>query len=276
LNPDNLPAGAQLMPRPTLPERHEINELLWFPRAYTHPVTLHNDNPHVGTAVFLRHGERLFAFTAAHNIREDTTIHFRLLAASERRLFDVLATYIHPDYHPDPFTETSPFDLAILELEPNAAVSAGDVRQLYTGEFGSLPAGQPRPVSEAFVWVVGFPCELARPEGQQITLYQTAFATQILELSDELLALHYPTSAYQMPHNGTTCEEGNMTLTPRGYSGGGVWVVRNPPGVMFDPIRHVKMVGVQTHWSSTSRRIWCVPSKVVVEAFRQFRPDLPI
>ena len=276
MNPNNLPAGAQLMPMPTLPERHEINELMRAPRAYTHAVTLHNDNPHIGTAVFLRHGERLFAFTAAHNIREDTALHFRLLAASVRRQFDVLDTYIHPDYHPDPFSETSPFDLAILELEPNAVVSAGDVQQLYAGEFGPLPAGEPRPTTEAFVWVVGYPCELAQPEGQQITLRQTAFATQILESSPELLALYYPTHGYQMPHDGTSCQEESMTPTPRGYSGGGVWVVRNPPGVLFDTIRHVRMVGVQTHWSPDTRRIWCVPGKVVVEAFRLFRPDLPI
>lgn len=126
------------------------------------------------------------------------------------------------------------------------------------------------------VRVVGFPCELAQSSGQQITLRQTTFATQILELSDELLTLHYPTSAYQMPHNETTCEEGNMTPTPGGYSGGGVWVMRNPPDVLFDPLRHVKMVGVQTHWSPDTRQVWCVPSKVVVDAFRQFRPDLPI
>lgn len=81
------------------------------------------------------------------------------------------------------------------------------------GEFGPLPAGEPRPTSEAFVWVVGYPVELAQTEGQQITLRQTSFAAQILECADERLTLHCPTSADLMPHNGTTCEQGNMTET---------------------------------------------------------------
>lgn len=267
-----MPVGAELLPAPTLAECHEVNEVMRAVRAYTHPVILNAKSPEVGTAVLLRHGERLFAFTAAHNLRDDTTIHVRLGMDGGRTRFDILSTYTHPKYDPAP--TTSKFDLAILELEPNPAISAGDVEQLYTGGFGKLPEGEYRPVSNAFVWVVGYPSELAKAGKDETILYQTSFCTQILEHSPAELSLHYPAEAYQMPHDGTSFQLGKTTTTPHGYSGGGVWVTTNPPGVFFNPSRHIKLVGIQTHWSSSSRLVRCVPSKVVVEALKDFKPDL--
>jgi hypothetical protein len=272
VSPDKLPAGAELLPAPTLDERHEINELMRAVRAYTHPVVFNTRNPHLGTAVFLRHGERLFAFTAAHNIKDDTTIHFRLSSANERAVFGVLSTYVHPKYDPEP--PTSKFDLAILELEPNPAVTAGDVAQLYTGEFGKLPEGEHKIVGNAFVWVVGYPAELAKPSEGNILLNQTSFCTQILEHSPDEFSLHYPATGYQMPQGSTSCNLRKTTETPKGYSGGGVWVTMNPPGVLFNPHRHIKLVGIETHWAERSRLARCVPGKVIAEALKDFRPNL--
>ncbi len=266
---DRLPAGAGLLPPPTLAERHEINELMRAVRSYTYPVLFNTQNPHLGTAVLLRHGERLFAFTAAHNIAADTAIHVRLSPNAERTQFSILTTYVHPQYDPEP--DTSKFDLAILELEPNASVAAGDVAQLYTGGFGKLPEGAPKPSGSAFVWVVGYPAELARPGESRTTLYQTTFATQILDYAPDELSLHYPATAYQMPHDGVTCEVGSTTTTPSGYSGGGVWAANVPTDDLFVPHRHIKLVGIQTHWSPSSRLVRCVPSKVIVEALKDFK-----
>ena len=266
-----IPEGAELLPPPSLAERHEINELMRTVRAYTHPVIFNTQNPHLGTAVLLRHGERLFAITAAHNIRDDTSIPFRLGSDSTRAVFYVLSTYIHPKYDPKP--TTSKFDLAILELEPNPAATAGEIGQLFTGGFGKLPEGEQKIVSNAFVWVVGYPAELATSSEGRTVLYQTAFCTQILHHSAEELSLPYPSTVYRMPHDRVSCEIGETTSSPKGYSGGGVWVATNPPGELFSPHRHVKLVGIQTHWSRSSRLARCVPSKVIVEAFRDFIPD---
>lgn len=271
MNADRLPPGAELLPPPTPDERHLINELMRAPRAYTHPVTFNAKNPHLGTAVFLRHGERLFAFTAAHNIHADTTIIFRLGSDSGRTRFDVLHTYIHPKY--DSKADVSKFDLAILELEPNPAVAAGDIVQLYAGGFGRLPEGEPRLVSNAFVWVVGYPAELAEVGKDHTVLKQTAFATQILEHDSDEFSVSYPESVYRMPHDGVSCELGDMTKTPKGYSGG-VWVVGNPPGQMFNPLRHIKLIGIQSHWSPTPRLARCVPGKVIADSLKSFRPDV--
>ncbi len=272
MSTNHLPAGAELLPPPTLAERYEINELMRAVRAYTHPVVFNTQNPHLGTAVLLRSGERLFAFTAAHNIKDDTTIHFRLSSDSKRTKFDVLSTYVHPKY--DPELPVSKFDLAILELEPNPAVMAGDVGQLYTGGFGKLPEGERKVVSNAFVWVVGYPAELAKPSEGLTVLYQTAFCTQIHDHASDELSLHYPVTAYQMPQDGMSCELGEMTRSPKGYSGGGIWVTTNPPGELFKPHGHIKLVGIQTYWSPSSRLARCVPSKVMAEAFKDFQPDL--
>ncbi len=269
---DRLPAGAVLLPPPTLAERHEINELMRAVRSYTYPVLFDTHDPHLGTAVLLRHGERLFAFTAAHNVAADTSIHVRLRPDAERTRFDILDTFRHPQYDPD--LDTSKSDLAVLELEPNASVAAGEVAQLYTGTFGKLTEGVPKPSGSGFVWVVGYPAELARPGEKQTTLYQTAFATQILDYAPDELSLHYPETAYQMPHDGVTCEIGNTTSTPKGYSGGGVWAAHIPADGLFVPQRHIKLIGLQTHWSPSTRLVRCVPSKVMADALKEFKPDL--
>jgi hypothetical protein len=267
-----IPEGAELLPPPTLAECHEINELMRAVRSYTHPVIFNVKNPHLGTAVFLRYCDRLFAITAAHNIRDDIGIHIRLSSGSERTHFNILSTYIHPNY--DRKAETSKFDLAILELEPNPSVTAGDVGQLHTGGFGKLPDGNHKVTSNAYVWVVGYPAELAEPSPERTVVYQTSFATQILECSPEEISLPYPEFMYRMPHDGTICEPGEMTPTPSGYSGGGVWVMTYREGELFNPHRHIKLVGIQTHWSSSLRLVRCVPSKVIADLLKNCYPDL--
>lgn len=263
-----LPAGAVPLPPPTLAERHETNELMRVVRSYTHLVVSDIRAQRLGTAVLLRHGDRLFAFTAAHNIADDTAIHVRLGLGAERTLFRVLDTFIHPRYNPEPRTST--FDLAILELENIPAVEAGDVAQLYTGEIRRRPEGQPESADNTtFVWVVGFPSDLAQVRDGIVSVYQTAFGTQMLDATPDVLSLYYPMIAYQMPQDGMTCEIGELASTPRGYSGGGVWAMRVPDGGMFYPHRHIRLVGLQTHWCERSRMIRCVPSAVMAEAFRQ-------
>ena len=63
--------------------------------SYTYPVTFDNRRLRLGTAVLLRRGERLFAFTAAHNIAADTSIHLRLSLSAERTQFHIMDTYVH-------------------------------------------------------------------------------------------------------------------------------------------------------------------------------------
>jgi hypothetical protein len=269
-----LPSGAISLPPPTLAERHENNELMRAVRAYTYPVTFDARTIRIGTAVLLRHGDRLFAFTAAHNIAEDTAIHLRLSPGTERTLFRILDTFIHPRYDPKP--DASKYDLAILELENMPAVQAGDVAQLYTGKFRCAVEDQPVPTGGTeFVWVVGFPTERARFNNGTVSVHQTAFGTQILDADPNELGLYYPTTGYQMPHDGTTCESRDLATTPHGYSGGGVWGVRVPDEGMFHPHRHIRLVGLQTYWEGErSRMIRCVPAQVMIDALRQFRPEL--
>jgi hypothetical protein len=271
MSTDHLPARAERLPPPTLAERHEINELMRMVRSYTHPV-LFNKRSCLGTAVLLRHGERLFAFTAAHNISDDTAIIFRMDSSSTRTQFEILSTYRHPNYDPD--ADVSKFDLAILELEPNPTISAGDISQLPASVgYSRLPAREHEVVGNTFVWVVGYPSELAIPSSGK-HLYQTAFCTQIMDYSSDQLSLYYPEVAYQMPQDGISCELGQTTRTPEGYSGGGVWVTTNPAGDLFNPHRHIKLVGMQTHWSRSEKMLRCVPSKVMAESLNEFRPNL--
>ena len=211
----------------------------------------------LGRPFFFNTENGLFGFTAAHNIKDkfniedELAIHVRLNASPDRTQFNILSTHIHPKYDPDP--PTSKFDLAILELEPIPTATAGDVGQLYTGEFGRIPDGDYKVTSHAFVWVVGYPSELVKPRGDHHVLYQTSFATQILDYSDEQISLNFPDTGYQMPHDGTTCEIEKMPSTPKGYSGGGLWVINYKAGELFNPRYHIKLIGIETHRSKDSR-----------------------
>ena len=260
------------LPAPSLTERHEINKLISWPRAYTHPV-LFDANRQVGSAVLLRHGSRLFAFTAAHVIEGDPKIHFHSGAESDRTtILETLSTYIHPKYDPEP--PVSKFDIGILELKPTSPGMFGNIGQLYTGEFGKPKKKKSKVKSTEFVWVVGFPSEYVDINAGGVVLKQTAFCTQILEHSSEEISLRYPDAVYRMPHASTSCEIGETARTPEGYSGGGVWAMIDPPRELFNPHRHIKLVGIQTHWSPTSRLVRCVPSKILAEAFKDFKPEL--
>jgi hypothetical protein len=272
VNPQNIPEGAVLLPPPTLAERHEINEFMRTVRSYSHPVIFNQKNSHVGTAVFLRHGERLFAFTAAHNVTNDMMIRSGLSSRPARTRLNVLSTFIHPRY--DRNANVSDFDLAILELEPSPLVTAGDVGQLYTGAFERLPERDHKVMSNAFVWVVGFPRDLVERDRDRTRLYQTSFCTQILEHSTERLSLPYPEFVYRMPHDSTSCEPGETTPTPNGYSGAGVWSINYDQDGLFNPHRHIKLLGIQTHWTISSRLLRCVPSKVAAESLLEFKPEL--
>jgi hypothetical protein len=280
----SITAKAKVLPPPTPEEQSKINELMRAARSYTHPITFKEENSrgetvtHVGTVVCLQRGERLFGFTAAHNVsdktglKDDIAIYFRLRRDSKRTRFGILSARIHPEYDPEP--RVSKYDLAILELEPNESITAGDFGQLFTGGFGKAPKGKPKIISNAFFWVVGFPSERARAEKDRTVLNQCTFCAQILEHSPKELAFYYPKRGYQMPHDGTTCELGDMPSTPEGFSGAGVWVIDHKPGELFIPHRHMQLVGIEIYWGDVSRLARCVPSKVIADFFKECYPEL--
>ena len=256
----------EILPPPTLPERHEINELMRVARSYTHPIIFNHEKPVFGAVVLLRHRERLFGITTARNIQKDLMIQFRLSPGSRRNQFNILRTHIHPKFEQN--VKSSKFDLAVLEMEPNSSITAGDVGQLYTGGFGKLPEGKHKLVSNAFVWVVGYPSELAEQKGGSTVIYQTSFCTQILKHSPDEISLNYPETGYQIPHDGKSCEIGQMSPTSEGYIGGGAWVINYKPGELFIPHRNIKLVGIHTHWTPYPRLAHCIPSKVILETLK--------
>ena len=66
-----------------------------------------------------------------------------------------------------------------------------------------------------------------------------------------------------------------MPKTPKGFSGGGWWVfVRSAPDEMFDPAKHIKLMGIQSSWDYARRVVKGVPILRFLKLIHRDYPDL--
>ncbi|HEY7329115.1 MAG TPA: hypothetical protein VH592_15845 [Gemmataceae bacterium] len=66
-----------------------------------------------------------------------------------------------------------------------------------------------------------------------------------------------------------------MPETPHGFSGAGVWGFDQPEGsTLLNPLKHVRLYGIQFAWLDQSRLLKCVPSRIIVELLSESYSDL--
>jgi hypothetical protein len=56
-------------------------------------------------------------------------------------------------------------------------------------------------------------------------------------------------------------------LHPVGYE-------RAESGTLFNPLRHIRLYGIQYAWQPSHRLLKCVPASVVVELLQEHYPDM--
>lgn len=87
-------------------------------------------------------------------------------------------------------------------------------------------------------------------------------------------SLYYHEDAYGIWED-FTYEVSPLPKTPVGFSGGGVWSFNKPEeGKLFDPLKNVRLYGIQYAWLELTRRLKCVPARVIVEMLMENYPDL--
>jgi hypothetical protein len=165
-------------------------------------------------------------------------------------------------------------DIAVLEVEDRPDVLACEIDQVCIDVL--RPASKERNArGESLLWVVGFPSRLAKVgKDNDLSVCQIVFGTNLVSAKPNELALYYHEEAYGIGQN-LACGISLLPETPHGFSGSGVWGLHPPEeGTLFNPVRDVRLCGIQHSWVADSRLLKCVPSRVVVEMLLENYPDL--
>lgn len=242
------------VPPPSLDLRLEVTEVLRAIRSYTY-VVKHNwstdASKPIGSVVMIRAWDKLFALTAKHCVSDDMAIVFRT-TDGERQARRIVKTSTLGNY-----------DCAVLELEPRSDISAASIEQICLDQLMPPKPGE-NPESQSMVWVAGYPSRLARFRGSTCTVTEAAFGTNVVSASPDLLSLYYHKSGFGIDSETLECGMSDLPATPHGFSGGGVWgLLRPTEGVFYNPLRYIRLFGIQYEWGDISRILKCVPSRVI-------------
>jgi hypothetical protein len=255
------------IPPPSHEALTETSELMRAAGSYVNLVLHHwktDPTKPIGTAVMMRAGERLFAITADHCVADDTAIIF---PRKDRRrdVGRILNRFTRPD-----------IDLAVLELEAYAPATACDIGQLSV---------EPPPVIKSdqefsrhnLQMVVGFPALRARLKGDTLNSTVIAFVTNTVRASETEFELYYhqPADTHGVDPKHLTLGDGNLPEHPEGFSGAGVWSFVPPKaGEIFNPLRHIRLLGIQRAWLPKSRLLKCIPTRAIVDLLRESVPEV--
>jgi hypothetical protein len=127
------------------------------------------------------------------------------------------------------------------------------------------------------VHVLGYPVDTIVRDHQTRTfnLSKMAFGSPFQVPVGDYLTLNYPLMGWRHSVSDTEWEEQKFPTTPNGFSGGGWWVFHRPaPGELFNPAKHVKLVGIQSSWNFVHRVVNGVPIIRLLELIHEDYPDL--
>jgi hypothetical protein len=127
------------------------------------------------------------------------------------------------------------------------------------------------------VHVLGYPVDTIVPDHQTMTLNLTkmGFGSHFQGQVGHYLTLHYPLMGWQHSISDTEWEEQPFPTTPHGFSGGGLWAFTRPAqDELFNPAKHVKLMGIQSNWAPTQRIVRCVPILRFLQLIHRDYPDL--
>jgi hypothetical protein len=256
---------VKALPPPSVETRRDLIELMKVVRSYVHlvlPRWSEKDGKEIATAVMLRAGSHLFAVTAYHCVSEEMSLIFRPGEGQKARS-QILRTITR-----------KPLDIAVLELEDRPDVLACEIDQVCV-DVPKPATKDSDPATEPLFWVVGFPARLAKVSKEDdLSVDQIAFGTNVIGVKPDELTLYYHEEAYGIGQD-LTYANSRLPETPHGFSGSGVWGFhRAEGGKLFNPLRHVRLYGIQHAWDKTLRLLKCVPSRVVVELLMENYPDL--
>jgi hypothetical protein len=230
--------------------------------SYTHAVVIEKTG--IGTGVAFRLGERLFLITAGHNLTKRFEVK---LFAQEGPA--ITAEILSSHFHPDSLRDDVHRDFGFIEIENIPSLPACQVEQFDIGE------PTPRVVQDGLWFVAGCPESGFLPPNSpgQIGL---AVVSGFLRGGNEVsVEIDYARTGHSIAPDGSFLEESDFFATPKGFSGGGVWVLPKPAeGQLFVPHKHVKLCGTQCGWNKRERFLRAMRPRFTLPHFFEWYPEL--
>ncbi len=261
---------VQPLPPPSVEVRLGLTELTNVVRSYSHLVITRwpedDSKKEIGTAVMLRAGSHLFALTAKHCIRYRQEMYIRFEPSEGQKSYGHILKEMTREL----------LDIAVLELEDRPDVLACQIEQLCI-DLPKPTTKESDPTTETLFWVVGFPARRVNfnKEEDHLSVHQVSFGTNCVAAEADKLTLYYHQEAYGIDQK-LGCAISPLPETPEGFSGGGVWSFPAAESdELFNPMRHVRLYGIQYSWVGGKQRLLhCVPSRVIGELLMENYPDL--
>ena len=245
-----------------LAPRQFLAEHMKIALGYTHAILVGETG--IGTGVTFRLGERLFLITAGHILTR--TFEIALFAGEGPA---IPAQVLNSHFHPDSRRADVHRDFGFIEIKNVPSLPACEINQFHIGE----PI--PHFSADGLLFVAGCPESgfLPPDSPRQIGLaVVSGFPSGGNEASIEVDYVH---SGYSISPDGSTIEEAKFFTTPRGFSGGGVWILLKPAdGELFEPRKHVKLCGTQFQWDKTRRVLQAMRPRFTLRHFFEWYPEL--
>jgi len=243
--------------------RLELAEHMKIVRSYTHAIVL--KGPGIGTGVAFRVGDRLFLITAGHCLQSAFGV--SLFAGEGPALeAEVLNCRFHPD---SPRTDVHK-DIGFVEIRNMPSLPACQLEQFNIGE----PTVQV-PTDGALLFIAGCPESGFQPLVRPAQVGLAVIAGYLHGGSETVLEIEYERTGHAVSPDGSSFQDSDFFATPRGFSGGGVWVLLKPKeGELFLPHKHVKMCGTQFQWDEDRRMLQAMRPRFSLPYFFERYPEL--
>jgi Trypsin-like peptidase domain len=243
--------------------RRELAEHMNIVRSYTHAIVIKKKG--IGTGVAFRLGERLFLVTAGHNL--DSVFEVALFV---REGPAVQAEVLNSHFHPESRRTDVHRDVGFVEIRNVPSLPACRLEQLHVG-----PRTPRIPKDVGPVFIAGCPESGFLPQGRPGQVGLAVISGYPHGGSETTLEIEYERSGHAVSPDGSSFQETDFFATPRGFSGGGVWVVLKPPeGELFLPHKHVLMCGTQFQWDEGRRVLQAMRTRFSVPYFFECYPGL--
>lgn len=243
--------------------RQELAEHMKIVRSYTHAIVIKRTG--IGTGVAFRLGDRLFLITAGHNLRSEFKV-----SLFAREGAAVEAEVLNYHFHPDSGQTELHRDIGFIEIKNVPSLPACYLEQFHIGE------ATPQIAKDGMlIFIAGCPESSFLPPERPEQIGLAVIAGYLHAGDERILEIDYARSGHAVSPDGGAFQVSDFFESPRGFSGGGAWVLLKPSeGELFLPQKHVKMCGTNFCWNRTSRLLMVMRPRFSVPYFFDCYPEL--
>jgi hypothetical protein len=226
-------------------EHEELQLMRRIVFAYTVPIKENADSSddQLGAGVLIDVGGTLLVASAAHCIKDKPAVLEKDFVLPTESRVTILRQGIHLT-----------LDIGFMELQRNGAIPILNRGGCSLG----MICLEPLP-DKSMVHIVGFPA-VARRFDKSLTIVKKGFGTEFMRAEGGQYVFSFPEMGWTWDESNNRYVQAPFDETPHGYSGGGCWgFLRQKPGELFAPEKHIRLYAIQSAWKKDERYVKCVP-----------------